>query len=116
MRQIVVTVRQVSGHSKICNLQNQHQKNCLCNDLISIMPCISSCHPLGCSWQQGLCVQSSSWTGTPYLRQSDDSILATVYTGSDAGTMSPGLEYCIKSVVNEITLVHTLYQVSIENF
>ena len=41
-------------------------------------PCMSSHHPPGCSWQQGLCVQSSSWTGTPYLRQSDDSIPAAV--------------------------------------
>ena len=44
-----------------------------------ILPCMSSHHPPGCSWQQGLCVQSSScMTGTPYLRQSDDSTTAAV--------------------------------------
>ena len=43
-----------------------------------ILPCMSCHHPPGCSWQQGLCVQSSSWTGTPYLRQSDDSTTAAV--------------------------------------
>ena len=41
-------------------------------------PCMLSHHPPGCSWQQGLCVQSSSWTGTPYLRKSDDSNPAAV--------------------------------------
>ena len=53
---------------------------CICQvyDRSGEMLCMSCHHPPGCSWQQGLCVQSSSWTGTPYLRQSDDSTTAAV--------------------------------------
>ena len=79
LRHIIVTVRQVSGHPKICNLYIYVTSHNLMTkySLIS-SPCTSFDHPPGYSWQQGLCVQSSSWTGTPYLRQSDNSTPAAV--------------------------------------
>ena len=77
-----------SSHHQISlwTFQNQLSVECDCLDCIAkitsivvkLTPCMSFHHPPGCSWQQGLCVQSSSWTGTPYLRQSDDNIPAAV--------------------------------------
>ena len=55
--------------------------------------CRSSGHPPVCSWQQGLCVQSSSWTGTPYLRQSDDSTPAAI--DHEVVMMEPALLDCM---------------------
>ena len=81
LRHIIVTVRQVSGHPKIGNLHYLFlilQKLLFQSLILQKLPWMSFCHPPGCSWQQGLCVQSSSWTGTPYLRQSDNSTPAAV--------------------------------------
>ena len=72
--------------------------------------CRSSGHPPECSWQQGLCVQSSSWTGTLYLRQSDDSTPAAV----EVVMIKPALLDCIIIIFVVATSVNMTHVGTIE--
>ena len=79
-------------------------------EIAMVSLCRSSGHPPECSWQQGLCVQSSSWTGTPYLRQSDDSTPAAV----EVVMIEPALLDCIIIIFVVATSVNMTHVGTIE--
>ena len=110
MGHIIVFIFQVPGHAKVCNLKGKYYYFFIIPFSITTSPYMSPDFPPGCSWQQGLCVQSSSWTGTPYLKQSDDSTPAPV----EVVLMGPvPLDYSCKEIsINTIIIIHWHYRPS----
>ena len=109
MGHIIVFILQVPGHAKVCNLKRKYYYFFIIPFSITTSPYMSPDFPPGCSWQQGLCVQSSSWTGTPYLKQSDDSTPAPV----EVVLMGPvSLDYSCKEISINTTLALDLVNVS----
>ena len=100
MRHVVVSIGEISRHSKICDLINKLEQHCfhvhhiiivhgmdlhvsnachLCllsnynNNINNHAPCRRRLQTTECSWLLDLCGQTTCWRGSPSLKQPVDS-------------------------------------------